>query len=216
MAEVSGMASAKLDVAAYTWLALQSLQRMAAAESDHATEVWAASKAGWMQSHFNSAWWVAEASLYADSMCSIIDVAAGTGLCIGKSQKLQEKYWIDATPMEAGLAPPAMATKALNVMQSRIFTGKYGLYQAGVDGGVDGQGDLRIWTLPTSVMAAAEGNYGRVDNALTYADDIARLLNLETPGSLPEMADFLGVDPKCRTKPSPLFLIRRRPGHASR
>jgi hypothetical protein len=195
MVEVSGMATAKLDVAAYTWLALQSLQRMAAAESDHATELWASSKAGWMQSHFNSAWWVAKASLYADSLCSVIDVAAGTGLCNAKGQKLQEKYWIDATPMEAGLAPPDIATRALNVMQSRTFTGKYGLYQAGIDGGVDGQGDLRIWTLPTSVMAVAEGNYGRVDKALSYADDVAGLLNLEMPGALPEMAPSTAYDP---------------------
>jgi glycogen debranching enzyme len=195
MVEVSGMASAKLDVASYVWLALQSLGEMAAAEGDHSTQVWAASKAAWMQSHFASAWWVAKDSLYADSLCSAADVTSGTGPCTRAGQKLQEKYWIDATPMETGLAPSSDANKALNYMQSGTFTGAGGLYQAGKNGGADGHGDLRIWTLPTSVMAVAEGNYGRVDDSLTYVDDIARLLDLEMPGALPEMAPSPAYDP---------------------
>ena len=195
MVEVSGMASAKLDVASYTWLALEALQRMAAAEGDHGTQKWAASKAGWMRSHFDHAWWVAKDSLYADSVCSLSDATSGVGLCNRPGQKLQEKYWIDATPMESGLAPTANAVKALNRMHSSVFTGKYGLYQAGKGGGVDGQGDLRIWTLPTAVMAVAEANYGRVDESLTYIDGIARLIDLEMPGALPEIAPSAGYDP---------------------
>jgi glycogen debranching enzyme len=195
MVEVSGMASSKLDVASYTWLALESLDGMAAAEGDHATRAWAASRADWMSRHFESAWWVPKASLYADSLCSPDDVASGVGPCVRAGQRLQERYWIDATPMEAGIAPASHAVKALNRMQSSTFTGPYGLYQAGKGGGVDGQGDLRVWTLPTSVMAVAEARYGRVDESLRYVNAIARLLDLEMPGALPEIAPGPGYDP---------------------
>jgi glycogen debranching enzyme len=195
MVEVSGMASSKLDVASYTWLALESLQRMATAEGDHATQVWAASKAEWMRTHFESAWWVGKDSLYADSLCSRDDASSGVGLCTRPGQKLQEKYWIDATPMETGLVPAANATKALDRMESSVFTGRYGLFQAGTGGGVDGQGDLHVYTLPTSVIAAGEANYGRVDQALKYVYSTAKLLDLEMPGALPEIAPGPSYDP---------------------
>jgi hypothetical protein len=44
-------------------------------------------------------------------------------------------------------------------------------------------------------MAVAESNYGRVDHALFYVDAIAKLLDLEMPGALPEIAPSPAYDP---------------------
>ena len=67
-----------------------------------------------------------------------------------------------------------------------MFTGTNGFFQAGRGGGPTGKGDLEASALPSSVMAVAEANYGRVDESMRYVLDIARQLDLEQPGALPE------------------------------
>jgi glycogen debranching enzyme len=151
-----------------------------------------------MQSAFDRTWWMAGSSLplYADSLCDPGDVIAG-GVCSQENQQLQQRHWINATPMETALAPQAHANAALDTLESSIFTGPGGLYHTGVKGGPDGQGELKCWTLPTSVMAVAEARYGRLGShqALSYMDAIARLLDVEMPGALPEIAPSPQYDP---------------------
>jgi len=178
MVERTGMGEEKLDNTAYTWQALRALQRMAESKGDTATATWADGKADAMEAKFDAAWWMTDQNLYADSLDDPGDV------------KLQQKHWINATPMETLLAPQNRATTALNTLESGDFTGSCGLFHTGKGGGPTGAGELKCWTLPTSVMAVAEANYGRLANnqAPFYMKSIANQLDLEMPGALPEIS----------------------------
>ncbi|HEX6709979.1 MAG TPA: glycogen debranching protein [Rubrobacter sp.] len=178
MVERSGMGEEKLDNTAYTWQALRALQRMAESKGDTATATWADAKADAMEARFDAAWWMKGQNLYADSLDDPGDV------------QLQQKHWINATPMETLLAPQNRATDALDTLESGDFTGDCGLFHTGAGGGPTGAGELKCWTLPTSVMAVAEANYGRLanDQAPFYMDSIAKQLDLEMPGALPEIS----------------------------
>src|SRR5829696_5418052 len=111
--------------------------------------------------------------------------------------KRQQKHWINATPMETLLAPQNRATEALNTLESGDFTGSCGLFHTGAGGGPTGAGELKCWTLPTSVMAVAEANYGRLGSkqAPFYMKSIADQLDLEMPGALPEISPSPEYDP---------------------
>jgi hypothetical protein len=95
--------------------------------------------------------------------------------------------------MEVGLAPSERAQRALERLESPDFTGGCGLFHTGVGGGPDGKGELRCWTLGSAVMAVGEANYGR--DVIPYMDHIARTLDLEQPGALPELIPSPGEDP---------------------
>ena len=85
-----------------------------------------------------------------------------------------------------------------NELKSSTFTGDNGLYHTGLQGGPDQHGELRVWTLPNSVMAVAEANYGRLDAALRYMDAIAEQIDLEMPGALPEISAESRIRSVCR------------------
>jgi hypothetical protein len=97
--------------------------------------------------------------------------------------------------METNFASSDHANTTLPNLESSVFTGTNGFYQAGVGGGPNGKGDLEASALPSSVMAVAEANYGRVDESLRYVLDIARQLDLEQPGALPEQMPSPGYLP---------------------
>jgi glycogen debranching enzyme len=185
MVERTGMGEEKLDNTAYTWQALRALEAMAQSRGDTATATWADGKADAMEAKFDVAWWMPSDNLYADSLDNPGNV------------KLQQKHWINATPMEVLLAPQNRATAALNTLESSTFTGSCGLFHTGVGGGPTGAGELKCWTLPTSVMAVAEANYGRLGDkqAPFYMRSIANQLDLEMPGALPEISPSPEYDP---------------------
>lgn len=201
MVERPGMGSETLDTTAYTWRGLKSLERMAEHRGDEETAAWAADRAGEMEETFGEAWWMEDEGLYADSRCIEGDAETaqeeleeaeieGENVCEEAGQKLQQRHWINVTPMETGMAPEGRANEALDTLSSEAFTGENGLYHTGEGGGPDGEGELNIWTLPNSAMAVAEANYGRVgeDGALKYMRATSDLLDLEMPGALPELA----------------------------
>jgi hypothetical protein len=132
--------------------------------------------------------------LYADSLCTQGDIGTVNG-CKQPGQQLQQRHWINATPMEMGIASVPNALQALKRLESHDFTGPTGLYHTGVGGGPDGKGERKVWSLPNSVMAVAEANYGRLDQALKYMDLIASQLDNEMPGALPEIAPSPEYDP---------------------
>jgi hypothetical protein len=117
------------------------------------------------------------------------------------NRQVQQKHWINATPMEVLLAPEERANAALDTLETGDFTDETqtecGLYHTGVGGGPEGLGERKCWTLPNSVMAVGEANYGRLgeDEALFYMDAIARQLDLEMPGALPEISPSPEYDP---------------------
>jgi glycogen debranching enzyme len=193
MVERGGMGEEKLDNTAYTWQALRALQHMAESKGDTATATWADGKADGMEAKFGAAWWMPAENLYADSLCNSPNAnpdPSWTNYCTQAGQQLQQKHWINATPMETLLAPQNRATTALNILESGDFTGSCGLFHTGRDGGPTGAGELKCWTLPTSVMAVAEANYGRLGDkqAPFYMKSIANQLDLEMPGALPEIS----------------------------
>ena len=188
MVEESGMGAEKLDTAVYTIRALNDLAEMAAAKGDDATKKWATDKAGDLLSRFEQDWWMPERELYADSLALNQKVPTNplAVLSTAPVTKLQQLYWINATPMETDFASSDHANAAFSHLESSVFTGTNGFYQAGIGGRFNGKGDLEASALPSSVMAVAEANYGRVDESLRYVLDIARQLDLEQPGALPE------------------------------
>jgi glycogen debranching enzyme len=185
MVERTGMGEEKLDNTAYTWQALRALQRMAESKGDTRTAKWADREADAMEAAFDAAWWMPDKNLYADSLENPGNV------------QVQQKHWINATPMEVLLAPQNRATAALNTLESGDFTGQCGLFHTGRGGGPTGAGELKCWTLPTSVMAVGEANYGRLgtSQALFYMKSIADQLDLEMPGALPEISPSPEYDP---------------------
>jgi len=198
MVERTGMGAEKLDVTAYTWLALDSLARMAGSKGDGATRAWARKRAEAIEKRFDQRWWLEPESLFADSLCNPGDEGdEGTNVCTEPDQALQQRHWINATPMEVGLAPASHAEAALTRLESPTYTGDCGLFHTGVGGGPDGQGELRCWTLGSSVMAVAEANYGRLaaGQAPFHMDRVAAQLDLEMPGALPEIVPSPDEDP---------------------
>ena len=200
MVERGGMGEEKLDNTAYTWQALRALQRMAESKGDTATATWADGKADAMEAKFDAAWWMPAESLYADSLCNSPNAnpdPTWINYCTQAGQQLQQKHWINATPMETLLAPQNRATEALNTLESGYFTGSCGLFHTGAGGGPTGAGERKCWTLPTSVMAVAEANYGRLGDkqAPFYMKSIANQLDLEMPGALPEISPSPEYDP---------------------
>ncbi len=184
--ERPGMGAEPLDVAAYTLQALRALERMASSKKDLKTSSWAKNQGDHLESSFDRAWWLAQENLYADSQCNQ-EQDHSRSVCTQAGERLQQRHWISAIPMETAVAPPDRAIAALDRLESQTFTGKTGLYHTGKGGGRDGQGELKVWTLPNAVMAVAEANYGRVDQALQYVKAIASQLDLEMPGALPEI-----------------------------
>lgn len=196
MVERPGMGSEKLDVTAYTWQALHALERMAASAGDAETATWAMNEAAAMEAAFEAAWWNAAERRYADSLCNAGDEISPevkqqngwTNVCETADTQLQQRHWINAVPMEVGLASASLAATALQELEAH--SGPCGIYHTGHLGGPKEIGELKCWTLPTSVMAVGEATYGRLrDNqALFYIRAIAELVNLEMPGALPEIS----------------------------
>jgi glycogen debranching enzyme len=201
MVERSGMGEEKLDNTAYTWQALRALEAMAKSKRAAQTANWADREADAMEANFDAAWWMSSEGLYADSLCNTAtenpDPTWTIYCTAGDNQQLQQKHWINATPMEVLLAPQNRATTALNTLESGNFTGQCGLFHTGSGGGPTGAGELKCWTLPTSVMAVGEANYGRLgtNQALFYMRSIADELDLEMPGALPEISPSPEYDP---------------------
>jgi hypothetical protein len=200
MVERGGMGEEKLDVAAYTWQALRALQDMAASRGDTATATWAKANADTMEAAFDPAWWMESEGLYADSLCNAPATNSDptwVNYCREAGQQLQQRHWINATPMETTLAPTGHANTALDTLEGSAFTGSCGLFHTGAGGGPTGAGERKCWTLPNSVMAMGEANYGRLANsqALRYQHTISGDLTLEMPGALPEISPSPEYDP---------------------
>jgi hypothetical protein len=116
-----------------------------------------------------------------------------------------QRFWTAVTPMEAelypggvphpGLAPRSEALPALALRETSCYSGTYGMYEGGGPGCDPGtyQGHRQsAFTLNTSVMAVALGNYGLLGpgQQQRYTDDLATLQLgsvAEQPGAMPEI-----------------------------
>jgi hypothetical protein len=209
--ERPGMGEEKLDNAVYTIRGLSDLADLASARGDTATARWAAGRAADLTARFDQTWWYGgDTDQYADSL------SAG--------QKIFQRHWIGLTPLDAllahpggltqPLAPDAHARAALARREQPCYTGTFGLYHTGsgptsAEGGNRGpscdsavstvQSERSIYSLGNAIMAAAEGNYGRLAQARTYTTANARLQLdpevWEMPGAMPEIAPSPDFDP---------------------
>jgi hypothetical protein len=189
MVEAQGMGALKLDVAVYTIRALNDLAEMADTKGDTATRDWAVKKAGELTSHFTNDWWIPSQGLFADSLALNQEVTTDPPAALGTQPitQLEQLYWINATPMETSIASVPDASIAFPQLESSTFTGKTGFYQQGQSATI--KGNRQASAVNTGVMAIAEANYGRMDQSLRYVNLIAKELDVEQPGALPELFD---------------------------
>ncbi|HET7277452.1 MAG TPA: hypothetical protein VFJ22_05185 [Dermatophilaceae bacterium] len=198
--ERSGMGTEKLDNTVYFIRGLYDLAAMAKSKHDGATFAWANNLARKAQDRFDGAWWYESADQYADSLQDPGDV-----------QSFQ-KHWIGQTPMEAelrvnnrtvpGLAPYGHGDTALAGREDPCYSGtppfNPGLFHTGCGGGANGQGELTIFGLGTSIQSIGEGNYGRLGagQQQRYTHALAETMFAEPatggtpdeqPGAMPEI-----------------------------
>ncbi len=112
--------------------------------------------------------------------------------------------WVVNTPMEVGLADTALAQRALKTAEK--FVNPFGVFVTGIDrdetsgsdeGSFKGSSSFSytgaVMTLPTSVLAIAENNYGNPDKALDYIKRMTRSFSYAFPGSMYEVSPDYGM-----------------------
>ncbi|MFC0627980.1 glycogen debranching protein [Kribbella deserti] len=214
--ERSGMGAEKLDSTVYLARGLRDLADLASSRRDKAVERWATAKAEEVERRFESQWWIAAAKGYADS----IDDPANPA---NDNVPIFQRHWTGVTPMEVELTRPgrplgplASAEHGLIALEQRetpCYTGEFGLFHTGSGPTSDPAGNAgpscdpvvsavkserSIFSLNTSIMAVAEGNFGRLGPQRRYTTGNARIQLdprvWETPGAMPEIApspDFI-------------------------
>ncbi|WP_328991149.1 glycogen debranching protein [Kribbella sp. NBC_01245] len=215
--ERSGMGVEKLDSTVYLARGLRDLADLAASRRDGAVEAWATAKAEDLERRFESQWWVDAAKGYADSVDDPADPA-------NDNKPIFQRHWTGVTPMEveltrpAGVGPLASRAHGLTALAQRetpCYTGEFGLFHTGSGPTSDPAGnpgpscdsvvsavksERSIFSLNTSIMAVAEGNFGRLGplQQQRYTTGNARIQLdpkvWETPGAMPEIApspDFI-------------------------
>ena len=210
--ERSGMGVEKLDSTVYLARGLRDLADLAASKKDTAVQQWATTRANDLESRFEALWWVPQAMGYADS----VDDPANPA---NDNTPIFQRHWIGVTPMEAVLNRPGQPDSplasaehgaiALDQREKPCYTGEFGLFHTGTGptsaaGGNRGdacdpivstvQSERAMFGLNTSIMAVAEGNYGRLGKKQqqVYTTGNARIqldpTVWETPGAMPEIA----------------------------
>ncbi|MEV0789626.1 glycogen debranching protein [Kribbella sp. NPDC050459] len=209
--ERAGMGVEKLDSTVYLARGLRDLADLAASKHDTKVQQWATARATGLESKFEAQWWVPAAKGYADSVDDPADPA-------NDNTPIFQRHWIGVTPMEAVLTRPgqtsplasdAHARIALDQRETTCYTGEFGLFHTGTgptsaEGGNRGdscdpivsqvQSERSIFGLNTSIMAVAEGNFGRLGTKQqqVYTTGNARIQLdpsvWELPGAMPEIA----------------------------
>ncbi|MET0999467.1 MAG: glycogen debranching protein, partial [Marmoricola sp.] len=206
--ERDGMGEEKLDNAVATIRGLRDLADLAASKHDGATRTWATRKAVDLERRFEAAWWNGpDTRQYADSLDDP-----------GNEQVFQ-RHWIGVTPAEVELKRPgrpdgplASLEHARELVEKReedCYTGEFGLFHTGTgptsaDAGNPGascdtaissvESERSVFTLNTSIMAAAEAALGRMGPGQLrhYTTGNARVqldpTVWELPGAMPEIA----------------------------
>jgi hypothetical protein len=210
--ERTGMGVEKLDNTVYLIRGLTDLADLAASKHDTKVQQWATTRANDLESRFEAQWWVPQAMGYADS----IDDPANPA---NDNTPIFQRHWIGVTPMEAVLNRPGKpasplastnhANTALDQRETACYTGEFGLFHTGTGATSDPAGnpgatcdpvvsqvksERSIFGLNTSIMAVAEGNFGRMGakQQQVYTTGNARIQLdpsvWETPGAMPEIA----------------------------
>jgi glycogen debranching enzyme len=204
-----------IDIASYTYEALLCLAAMADAMGDTSLVPRLNEMASRLREHLNSSWWIENEGLFGDIYASA-DALAVTAKALlaekplwpgdvnelertadlvedyafslpvaGESRQTERpwllKHMIAAVPMETGLASMAHAEKALARLESEEFNGPWGIL-------LNPHSQAVTMTLPNGIMAAAEAQYHRMDQALAYSQKIAAMLPYAMPGAFSEVS----------------------------
>ncbi|WP_163510607.1 glycogen debranching protein [Fodinicola acaciae] len=192
--ERPGMGPEKLDNAVYAIRGYADLADLAVAKGDRVTAGWAAAKAADVRKRFEDAWWFGgDTASYADSLTDA-------------NAKVFQRHWIGLTPAEVELpgnvplASPEHGVATLVQHEKPCYTGEFGLFHTGTgpsnpgpacDSAVSSVPSERsVFTLNTSIIAVAEGNYGRSARAYTTGNARVQLdpSVWEMPGAMPEIS----------------------------
>jgi glycogen debranching enzyme len=201
-----------IDVASYTWEALNFLADMARAVGDTATVEVATSKAAALADRIRNEWWLADAALFADVRATVQEVDAA----------LQRIDSLESTPDWQWVA--GQAAQAHRLFDEQLAT------RRSADPAVDLPWLLRHWvvfcpmevgvataeqatqsfarllspefcnewgmylhperqevmSINTGLLALALTRYGRIDDALKLVQPMAAALNRRTPGAISE------------------------------
>jgi hypothetical protein len=206
--ERPGMGEEKLDNAVYTIRGLRDLADLAASKGDTATRTWATDKAEDLEARFDAEWWFGpSAQQYADSLEG------------PENTRVFQRHWIGVTPAEVELrrpgrpdgplAPLDHAHALVEKREEPCYTGTFGLFHTGSgrtaptddtegpscdDAVSEVPAERSVFTLNTSIMAAAEAALGRMaaDQLRHYTTGNARTQLdpsvWELPGAMPEIA----------------------------
>jgi glycogen debranching enzyme len=216
--EILGLNAEVIDVAVYTQQALLATAQLAAILGARADAERYSRLASELERRINERFWLEEERSYADfygTTAQAISTAEGAakqiGLkgedkltardkeLIGYYQRLRARFaalpdttkgwitnknWVVATPMEMGIAPRPRAILALDRIRKNDV-GEYGPFLSAVE-------RQAMMTISTGVLAVAEAQYGRIDNALWYMNKIVQTFNRKLPGSISEMMPDYG------------------------
>ncbi|MDQ1653093.1 MAG: hypothetical protein QOI35_2293, partial [Cryptosporangiaceae bacterium] len=203
LVSAAGMGAERLDNAVYTLRGLLDLADLALSKSDSGTADWASNRAGQLEAAFDDTWWSDAAKQYADSLDT-------------RDQPVFQRHWTGLTPLEAALVRSARTDRpladidrgatVLGVREKACYGGGAGgVFTTGTGatsapGGNPGSScdgatssapsDRGADAVPTSAMAVAEGNYGRLGTQQRrYTDALAKAQTdssqWEMPGAMP-------------------------------
>lgn len=209
--EIAGLNMELIDSAVYTAKALQALAQMSShlGKGDNSKHYLDLSERAVRA--VNRVFWLERSGLYADAVASAEDILPKVDYMVSLAEKqgvqgyreyveglleeargdqgdrgwLLNKNWVIVTPMEAGIADPEKAQRALETMRGSDFVGEYGTYLAAIYQ----QGTM---TISTGAHAVAEAAYGNPDEALALLRKMGGSFSRVQPGSFSEMSPDYG------------------------
>jgi glycogen debranching enzyme len=208
--EMLGLNLQCVDTASLTVEALVGLAGMAEVVDDASTAERARGLAEAVRTRMEEAFWMEPEGLYGDMVATPAEMAprlqhwmeeAKEGAAAEAFQRLLDeanadhdqerkrpwllKNWSVLSPLEGRLAPPNRALRTLERAEGPEFTGPWGVYICGT---------YRSWmmSIATGVMAAAEAEYNRPEQALGYIRMLTDTLDMQSPGAIAEMSPDFG------------------------
>ncbi|HEY8347051.1 MAG TPA: hypothetical protein VIL07_07225 [Symbiobacteriaceae bacterium] len=216
--EVPGLDLQMIDSAAYTVEALDALAGMADVLGEPAVAAHSRQLREAVARRLEESFWIEEEGLYGDLLATPRQIAPrlrqliadatqseymdlqrpgvreAYGRILARAEAASDqdgkqpwllKNWIIITPLEAGITPPERAVRVLRRMESPEFTGRWGMYLSGIE-------QAYAMSINTGVLAVAELNYGRAEQALDYIRILAETLEMQMPGAIAEVMPDAG------------------------
>jgi glycogen debranching enzyme len=164
--EVPGMGACKLDVVCYLYQALTTLRDMALTLGRPGDAVRFAGYAGELAARFESDWWIEQEGMYADSLHL-------------NGQPQFDGHWTVLLPVLTGIAAPERAQRVLHRIVSE-WVNEWGMVHTR-------SADMRVWTLPTGLLALAVFRHGDADTGIQLLRNIGATARYGTLGTLKEL-----------------------------